>query len=61
MESTDVNPWGKSSKKHSKSGKLTKKMSQKTKSVAKKLKAGASSGVSWLKIKLQIHKFSKNK
>ncbi|KAL8196532.1 hypothetical protein R6Q57_024827 [Mikania cordata] len=71
MDSTDVNPWGKPSKKHgsrSKSGKLSKKMSQnfeKTKAVAasgaKKIKEGASSGVNWLKIKLHVNKLAKKK
>ncbi|KAL7608803.1 hypothetical protein Lser_V15G11474 [Lactuca serriola] len=72
MDATDVNPWGKQvqpSKKlvsYTSSGKFSKKVSQKfhkTKvaaaSGAKKIKAGASAGVNWLKIKYHAHKLSK--
>ncbi|PWA91261.1 hypothetical protein CTI12_AA090460 [Artemisia annua] len=71
MDATDVNPWGKSPKKvknNTKSNKLSKNVSQKfekTKVVAtsgaKKIKAGASAGVNWLKIKYHAHKLAKKK
>ncbi|KAJ9535861.1 hypothetical protein OSB04_un000918 [Centaurea solstitialis] len=66
MDANGVNPWGKPQKKagnRSNSGKFSKKMSkkfEKTKSVAssasKKIKAGASAGIIWLKLKYKLAK-----